>query len=77
MKFKSLMENHFSKFFSVLYMMIVSVTAFSQTGPPGPTDTEPPADVPFDSNMTGIFLAAGILFAAVVLYKKYRKSPQA
>lgn len=40
--------------------------------PPGPVEGISP-DVPFDSNMNMIFLAAGILFAVIITVRQLRK----
>jgi len=57
------------------FAMMIPVAAICQ-GIPGPGDGGTggsPDGVPFDSNMNLIFLAIGLLFAAVVVIKQVQK----
>ncbi len=44
-----------------------------QDGPPPPNEGGGNPEVPFDSNMNMVFLAAGILFAVIITVRQLRK----
>jgi hypothetical protein len=48
-------------------------TGICQIGPPPPNAGGGNPEVPFDSNMNMIFLAAGILFAVIITVRQLRK----
>lgn len=50
--------------------ILLPVVSYCQVGPPPPGDVP---DVPFDSNMNLVFLAAGVVFAAAVIARRLRK----
>lgn len=45
--------------------------------PPPPNEGGGNPDVPFDSNMNMIFLAAGVLFAVIITVRQVRKKASA
>ncbi len=60
------------------FFMLSPVLAISQGGPGGPGDGPPTGDaVPFDDNMNLLFLAAGIVFAGVVVVKQLQQRKKA
>lgn len=54
----------------VLAMPLVSIC---QITPPSPPNGGGGVDVPFDSNMNLMFLAAGVLFAVIITVRQLRK----
>lgn len=60
------------QFLVMLLVLVIPAISFAQS-PPGPGDGGGPADaVPFDDNMNLIFLAGGLLFAAIVVVRQIR-----
>lgn len=70
MKLQSVVKKKLIQFFALVCLMIVPAVGFCQ--PPDPVDGNP--DVPFDENMNLVFLAIGLLFAAVVIVRRLRKN---
>ncbi len=69
---KKIISNKLTKvILSVLLIVSAPVVGFCQGGPGGPGGGGP--DVPFDDDMNIVFLVTGILFAAFVVFKKFRK----
>jgi hypothetical protein len=56
-----------------LTLLIVPMIGFTQVGPPPPNEGGGNPEVPFDSNMNMIFLAAGVLFAVIITVRQLRK----
>ena len=71
---KTIVKQSLSKFFVLSLVLIVPVISFCQA-PPGPGDDNP--DVPFDTNMNLDFLAIGIVFAAVIIFRKLKQNRKA
>ena len=73
MKFQAAVKTKLIQFFAAVCLMLAPVVSFGQ--PPLPDDGGEPIgpDAPFDANMSLIFLAVGLLFAAVVIVKRLRK----
>jgi len=62
----------------MLFMLALPLIGISQTPPPGPPGGGGPADaVPFDDNMNLLFLAAGLVFAMVVVVKQLQQRKKA
>ena len=72
---KTIVKQSLSKFFVLSLVLMVPVISFCQSGPPGPGDDNP--DVPFDTNMNLAFLAIGIVFAAVIIFRKLKQNRKA
>lgn len=70
MKLQTAVKTKLIQFFAAVCLMIAPAISYCQ--PPDPTDENP--DVPFDDNMNLVFLAIGLLFAAVVIVKRLRKN---
>lgn len=66
---QTIVKQTLSRLFVLLVMLAVPVISFCQ--PPGPGDENP--DVPFDDNMNLVFLATGIIFAAVIIVRKLNR----
>ena len=73
MKLQTAVKTKLIQFFAAVCLMIVPAVSFCQ--PPDPVDENP--DVPFDDNMNLVFLAIGLLFAAVVIVRRLRKNAAA
>jgi len=59
------------QFLVMLLVLVIPAISFGQ--PPAPGDGGGPADaVPFDDTMNLIFLAGGLLFAAIVVVRQIR-----
>lgn len=69
---KKIFGNRLTKAILVLLLVIAApVAGFCQGGPGGPGGGGP--DVPFDDDMNIAFLIAGVLFAAFVVFKRFRR----
>ncbi|HMO62732.1 MAG TPA: hypothetical protein PKC39_12075 [Ferruginibacter sp.] len=75
MKFQLAIQKKFIQVFA--FAIVALMPAITLAQPPGPEDGEVGPDVPFDANMNLIFLAVAVLFAAFVMYRKFRKSATA
>lgn len=60
---------------TVASLLVTPLVTISQIvdDPPGPPAEGTNPEVPFDSNMNMIFLAAGILFAVIITVRQLRK----
>ena len=67
---KAVIKKQWVKFLVMILILIMPAIVFCQA-PPGPGDDNP--DVPFDGTMNLLFLAAGLVFAAVIVRKKLSK----
>jgi len=54
-------------------LLVTPLVSICQSGPPPPSDNGGNPEVPFDSNMNMIFLAAGVLFAVIITVRQWRK----
>lgn len=72
MKFLKSVSNSMIKKLSPLAVALLLPAIGICQDPPGPGG-DPPDGVPFDGTMNLIFLAIGLLFAAVVLIKRMQK----
>jgi hypothetical protein len=70
MHFLTVVKKGFTGLFILVAAMLIPAVSFCQIAP-GPGD---PADVPFDSNLNLVFLAIGVVFAAVIIAKRLRKN---
>ena len=73
MKLQHHIHQRLCYFCAAVCILLLPALSFSQTGPPGPTDTEPPSDVPFDSTMNLVFVIMGVLFAAFIIYQEVKR----
>lgn len=65
---QTLLKKHLKTYIAVLVMFLSSNYCFSQD--PGGNPDGPPPAVPLDDYMHLIIIGAGLVFAAVVLYKR-------
>jgi hypothetical protein len=77
-KIKQLATTHLPAILLIALLLLSPLFGISQPGSPGGGTGEAPGGesgaVPFDDNMNLVFLAVGLVFAAVIIGKQMRKN---
>lgn len=74
MKFTALsLKKALTKVTASALLLAAPMIGFCQVNPDLPNGNGGNPDVPFDSNMNMVFLAAGVLFAVIITVRQLRK----